>query len=274
VDFPEDDPKLIARLILFLYMDHFPAWNHTSDNQEGSAWTYPNRQREGCPVLTTKWMDSLRSLLHLSDNVFINGSDAEIYEQDYGESLATVVSVHALAVKMDVPKLATAAQQEYLKAKTGLPHSNCVDRREDDFLTSIKIVYQTTLDTDRSLRDIALFAVQRRLAKLRECISKDLEDDEDTKFRETLSSTPEFAVELLTFNQHGKAVQCNKCKRMSAAILYCACGMRGLCGYGDCVNKAYWTDFKCILCGGAGIHASAKLGPPLFEDSLQDCATM
>lgn len=278
MNFPEDDPKLIVRLILFLYTKYFPEW--------GSC----NSRREVYMAPITMWMCYILRLLHPFDTAFINSSDAEIYEQDCRESLATVALVHALAVKMDVPKLAMTAQQEYLKARIVLPHSKCVDSSEKDFLASIKIVYQTTLDTDRSLRDFALFAVQSRLAKLRKCISKDQEgDDEDIMFREMLSSTPEFAVELLTFNQHGKQFRkmlfmpefagasrtsgksfgCDQCKRTSYGSYSCACGMQDRCGYIDCTNKLYWTPITCIFCVRDSMLRSARL-----EDLLLGEASM
>jgi hypothetical protein len=139
VDFPEDDLQLIARLILFLYTGYLPSWSQDSQEQEG------------CPAPTMRWMGSLRKMLRPSEDVFINCFDEEIYEQDHGESMATVVLLHALAVKLDVLKLEMEARMEYLIAKTRLPYSKCVGGRGNDFLNSLKLVYQKTLDTDRIL---------------------------------------------------------------------------------------------------------------------------
>jgi hypothetical protein len=262
VNFPEDDPKLMARLILFLYTEDFPAWDYSEPQLP--AWN--RHQQKACPASTTKWMNSLRSLLHSSDRtdtVFINSSHAKIFEKDYRESLTTIVLIHTLAVKMEVPKLEIKVRQEYLKVTSGLPHSKCKKSGETDFLTSIKTIYRTTSDTDRSLRDIALFAVQGRLKRLRECTATKGEgDDDDKNFRKTLLSMPEFAVELLTFNQRGRSFWCDHCKRRSFGNYVCACGMRDLCGDSLCIYRLKWKGVGCRYCAIAGRVRTAKAEDP------------
>ncbi|ERF68885.1 hypothetical protein EPUS_04537 [Endocarpon pusillum Z07020] len=151
VDFPEDDPKLIARLIFFLYTEYYPVWK--PGQAQGNART----------VASSKWMKSLRELLH-SEDIFINKEQGEIYESVGTESLATDTWMHELAGRLDVPKLAAEAQKNYGQAISRLEALHTMGSEDyclmEDFATSVKVVYQTTSATDRRLRDIALFSVQ------------------------------------------------------------------------------------------------------------------
>jgi hypothetical protein len=132
VDFPEDDPKLIARLILFLYMDYYPVRNNKTAGLDDS------------PAPVVEWMGSLRRLLRPSNDIFVHPLDAHIFKLLGTESMTTDVLMHALADKYEAPKLATKARQDYLHAIIRLDR----DESMGDFVTSVRIVYQKTSNTD------------------------------------------------------------------------------------------------------------------------------
>ena len=66
VNFPDDDPKVIARLILFLYTNHYPHNYlplHEADSRSANE----------------TWFKGLRTLLSASDDNFIHKTDAESF---------------------------------------------------------------------------------------------------------------------------------------------------------------------------------------------------
>lgn len=226
MDFPKDDPKLIARLILFLYTEYYPVWK--PGQAQGNART----------VASSKWMKSLRKLLH-SEDIFINKEQGEIYESVGTESMATDTWMHALADRLDVPKLAAEAQKNYGQAISRLEALHTMGSEDyclmEDFATSVKVVYQTTSATDRRLRDIALFSVQDCLSWLWSSSLADI-DEQDELLLGLLRSTPEYAIELLAIDIKRVVVWCELCQRKSSVVNLCSCGMRGLCGRNDCTT--------------------------------------
>ncbi|KAF7504601.1 hypothetical protein GJ744_002028 [Endocarpon pusillum] len=244
VDFPEDDPKLIARLILFLYTEYYPVW------KPGQA------QGNAGKVASSQWMKSLRELLH-SEDIFINKEQGEMCESMGTESMAIDTWMHALADRLDVPKLAAEAQKNYGQARSRMEDLCSVE----DFAASVKVVYQTTSTTDRRLRDIALFSVQEDLGWLQRSSSVTDTDEEDEWLLDLLRSTPEYAIQLLAIDVKRVVVWCELCQRKISVVNLCSCGMRGLCGDVDCTTGA-WTSISCWLCGKTGGWRKATMDDP------------
>lgn len=195
-----------------------------------------------------KWMESLCRLLGPSEDIFIHPSDTEDFSRNKSESMATDAAMHAIADEYNVPKLAMEARKSYLQAETRLTEDRALHRSLDDFLNSVKIVYQTTTDTYRRLRDIALFVVQGRLNTLRLSVTEHDDDEEDGLLRGFLTSAPRYALELLTTDLQSTHVVCNKCQGTSFPEPHlCDCGMRGICGDKDCA-AGNWTNVTCTFC--------------------------
>ena len=156
--------------------------------------------------------------------------------------------MHAIADRLDVPKLVTAAHKNYSLAQARLDQTGNLE----GFVQSVRVVYTTTSSTDRRLRDIALFAIQWDLAYLHKSENEEDDDEEDKLIRELLASTPQYALELLTIDVSYIHTWCQRCRRKYAhTATTCACGMRGICGDMDCTNGD-WSNIECSMCEHVG----------------------
>lgn len=240
MDFPEDDPKLIARHILFLYTKYYP---HEIGDRDVHASLEANEV----------WFKCLRALLSPSDDIFVHEREVEIFEEWSADGLATDATMHALADRFDVPKLAFEARKNYLRAKMVLEDYRC----PRDFVQSVKVVYTTTRSTDRRLRDIALYAVQQDLESLRKSENETDDHEGNQIIRRLLVSTPQYALELLTIDLGLCHIWCEKCQmKYFCATSPCACGMRGVCGNESCTDED-WSNMTCKFCDNVGICRKA-----------------
>lgn len=133
VDFPDDDPKSIARLILFLYTEYYPVWIKDANDEDSSP-------------RTAEWFGCLQSLLD-SSRRSVDSENVEDAKVEQAGSMAIDASVHALADRLDIPKLAVEARKPYLQARNRLTENGLLPELWQDFFNSVKIVYDTTLDT-------------------------------------------------------------------------------------------------------------------------------
>jgi BTB/POZ domain len=242
VDFPEEDPKLIARLILFLYTNYYPLWQnpyHEGDEQKANA----------------KWFKALRSLLAPSDDPFLLPVEAKGFPDSYGDSLAIDAAMHNLADKYDIPKLAVEARRNYMQARKRLI---CWYPVFEVFAESVKIVYQTTTPTDRRLRDIALLVGQDTLEDMRVIREFEEEAEDGPLMKELLMGTPEFALELLTIDLKIVRVVCDDCETPYFVSDICDCGGRGICGKKKCTDDP-WKGMRCNFCQKVGGCRRPKL---------------
>jgi hypothetical protein len=231
VTFPEDDPKVIARLILFLYTSYY-------------LHKTPDTDADDDLDANETWFNCLRSLHRPSDDVFIYETDAKIFEAWNIDGLATDAKMHALADRLDVPKLATEARKNHLQAKVRLESYEYLE----EFFQSVTVVYATTSSTDRRLRDIAVFAIHKQLDALQDSENENGDTKEDDLLRKLLVSTPQYTLELLTINVKKFHVWCDAChKKFTRTATTCACGMRGFCGDEDCRNGD-WSNIECVTC--------------------------
>ncbi|ERF68890.1 hypothetical protein EPUS_04542 [Endocarpon pusillum Z07020] len=121
VTLKEDDPQMVARLIVFLY-----------------SWTYPMTGKDA-----KKSADSVRRLLASNDQAY--------QDQSEDENLLTFhASLYGVADKFECESLKENCQKAYIRALHGsfsIP----------DFISSINVVYETTPETDIGLRKWAVF---------------------------------------------------------------------------------------------------------------------
>ncbi len=204
------------------------------------------------PAAGAKWWEPLRRLFCSSGNIFIHEGDAKIFKLEERESMATNSLIHALADRLEVPKLARAARNDYLQAGNRLIEAGTTTDFVEDFTNSVRVVYQTTSDTDRRLRDITLFACQERLKTLQKSVCEKTESASDGLLLELLRSTPEFALELLKIDMRRTLFWCVKCQKKSSGPGPCICGMRGICGQNLCFLTAAWIGIRCTHCKKSG----------------------
>ncbi len=120
----EDDPKMIARFIVFLYSLTYPM---TSNEAKLSA-------------------DSVRQLLVSSSQTYCDQSAHE-------NLLAFHASLYGVADKFECESLKEACKNAYVRAlrrRFSIP----------DFISSINVVYETTPEADTGLRKWAVFVAQ------------------------------------------------------------------------------------------------------------------
>lgn len=181
VNFPDDDPKSIARLILFLYTENYPLWRKYTLLEDSSP-------------RTAEWFECLQSLLR-SSKTSNHSEKVEDTEVEQAGSMATDASIHALADRLEVPKLAIEARKSYLQARTRIAEARLLPELWQDFFSSVKIVYDTTLESDRRLRDVCLFTMETQLQILQAHGIQGGEEDHSTDvlIRELLASVPRYA---------------------------------------------------------------------------------
>jgi hypothetical protein len=121
----DDDPALVARLLVYLYGEVYPVGD------------------EGQEV----WGNSLGKLF---------GGDTEVPENSSGSSdqpLSLHAALYGLADKYGCPSLKHDCQQAYIKTLQG-------DFSLADFISSINVVYETTPEGDDGLRKWAVWVAQ------------------------------------------------------------------------------------------------------------------
>lgn len=215
VHFPEDNPKLIARLILFLYTNHYP---RIADGDEDDCKVAADRNE--------RWFSSLRSLLNQSTDIFNLSFEDETLQTWDTDSMLVHALMHALADKFDVPNLLEQARRNYDQA------AKCFQVGRvcfNDFAESVKIVYRTTGNDDRRLRDITLSAARVELEVMRNADTEEDPDEQNVLFRDLLLSTPEYAVELLITNLRKTPVKCQTCQDTDFQRNKCSCGLGDDC---------------------------------------------
>lgn len=238
MEFVEEDPKLIARLLLFLYTNYYPHMIGFVDAHES-------------PNANQIWFEHLRALLSPSDDTSVHEADDKVFRKWQMDGMATNAAIHALADRLDVSGLAMKARKAYLQAEPRIHEDHDFEGFED-FAQSIRVVYSTTSSIDRRLRDIALFAMLACLHGLRRSENENDDDEEARLTRKLLASTPQYALELLTMDVSKCHTWCEKCQMKSPSTAgTCFCGMRGICGQSECADEK-WSIVRCGNCMEVG----------------------
>ncbi|KAF7504609.1 hypothetical protein GJ744_002036 [Endocarpon pusillum] len=205
VTLEEDDPQMVARLIVFLY-----------------SRTYPMTGKDA-----KKSADSVRRLLASNDQAYRDQSEDE-------KLLTFHASLYGVADKFECHELKELCQNAYI---WGLHGSFSIP----DFISSIKVVYETTPETDIGLRKWAVFVAQGYKAMLQSHPS----------FKALFMSTPDFGWELATAYTEDQKYWCTRCEADTLQDYACICGQNGIClGNDDCILES--SEFWCGECGTFG----------------------
>ena len=213
-DLPDDDPKMVARLLLFLYTRRYPVRGTEEWQELDNEHYYAHRKQ-------------LASVIGCNDN------EDEIPRI----SLCVEATVHGLAEKYVVPrlkKLSIEAYQASAKIKVWSPQTI------EQFTRSIKIVYSTTKPSDQ-LRDFVIWKTQ----------IKYLTKPYFNAFQELFTSNGDFAWDLVTRCKSKTWVWCKVCE--ASVMLFqrdCMCGMMGFCQQSAVCGK--WEDLMCTTCHTIG----------------------
>lgn len=114
--------------------------------------------------------------------------------------------MYTLGDKYDIPKL-----REYAKNELQLKLSTSSSLR--NFFQSIYIVYESTPENDRSLRNVVVMATRLRMERIV------TNDTSKSDFADVVKNLPEFAVDLFTdIALKPEVVGCGKCGVQRAAV--------------------------------------------------------
>lgn len=157
----------------------------------------------------------------------IPASDTEPEAEDTWISQAnTNVQVYALAEKYEVPDLKKLAQDRIEQALM-LAHKSLGTSIEEEILSEIPFIYNTTPDSDRGLRNPVLEYVQKNWVRL----------SESRELKNVFVEAPMFGIELVTaMNQ--PCMYKGTCRRCGATDKWTAQRVRCLCGWAETVLGA------------------------------------
>lgn len=159
---------------------------------------------------------------------------AFFYDSDYDNELPdgtelSLFQLHtrmfALADQYDIPNLCVVAARKYF--------SQCdTSWKPMEFLASVRVVYETTPSSIKTLRHLVCKAIRKHLPQM-------LEDESvSKKYEETVIENPEFASDLLRIYVHNPLYgNCGTCRSsqpmetLQARCKKCGKGNSGLCLY-------------------------------------------
>lgn len=150
-----------------------------------------------------------------------------LYSSTYRSSnVALHVEMYAMGAKFDLPRLCQFAKDRF-KANVPTPtmHASVDDLRYGSLIPVIPRIYETTPDSNKGLRTIAVWNVRKDF----ECYSS--RPDLKGKFREILQSTWSFTEDLLQdFAARpliGRCSSCGPAQALKATKKSCAaCGLQ------------------------------------------------
>lgn len=218
VDLPDDDPKIVARLLLFLYTGGYPV--HLTEE-----WHRLNNENYYA------YRKQLASVIRCNDN------EDEIPTS----SLCVEAAVHGIAEKYVVPRLKELSAEAYQECMDAKWNKRCPETIAE-FIRSIKIVYNTTKPSDR-LRDFVVWQTQIDY----------LTTVHFRAFQELFTSNGDFAWDLVAKGKAKQWVWCNRCKgnvQLRHFERYCLCGMMGFCYESDVCGN--WEKLMCTDCYKVG----------------------
>ena len=234
----DEDPALVARAILFMYGGSYP-----TTNISGSP------QHPECHQFTT-----IEDIYH--DERFENS-------QFFLHRLCLHTLMYALGDKYGMVALKDYSRYRFLLAFTGNDENDPGEETEwddDDILEAmkaedddvwqelapiIKLVYSTTPDSDRGLRNIVVQLVLLRTWRTHLSMILEL-----PAFRDLLMDLPELQWEMITMPISMRQYDCTSCKDGDTVLTIaqkCACGKIGSCRKRQCAESAMKNTF-CVNC--------------------------
>jgi hypothetical protein len=226
---PDDDPKIVARLLVYLYTKSYPILGRSKwldlDNEHYYAYRKKLAFLMGC-----------------------NDSNDDIPKT----SLSVEVAVHGLAEKYMIPKLKQLSREAYqmiVQRQAWCPQAT------QQFITSISTIYKTTRPSD-PLREFVVWMTQRE-HWMRPSFSA---------FQELISSEGSFAWDLASKGMARPWVWCRDCgAALDLPREICQCGMMGYCVQSVVCGK--WKMLACPVCGMIGQCQSEE--PAVFRQAAQ-----
>ncbi|OAL01024.1 hypothetical protein IQ06DRAFT_136109 [Phaeosphaeriaceae sp. SRC1lsM3a] len=169
IDLPEDDPEMIRRLITYLYLGDYDPSNSWDPHkfkdidQQGSTTTTSSTYHPRLKAFGTSATDpcaclapNLRNIVQLPKTIGSNASSLPtctkaVDEVQVANPLTIHATMYALGDKYHVQGLCELAKEKFESCLQHHAHS-------EDFVSAVQIVYSSTPDSNRNLRDSVLGA--------------------------------------------------------------------------------------------------------------------
>jgi hypothetical protein len=187
---PDNDPEIMARLLLFLYTRQYPVFDqghwHDLENEHYCAYRKQLAFVIGC-------------------------NDGDVPKP----SLHIEAAVYGLAEKYIVPEPKKLCRDAYRKTANRMFFTHAVD----EHIASIRIIYNTTKPSDE-MRDLVAWMMQ--------CYRK--AKPSFGAFQELIRSEADFASDIASKGMAKRWVWCVRCEKcVGLPIKSCVCGMMGVC---------------------------------------------
>ncbi|KPI44076.1 uncharacterized protein AB675_6367 [Cyphellophora attinorum] len=219
IDLPEDDPDILARLLLYVYAGQYEF---------------------GCPQESGSQLPALRNI-------------STTFKLDLPQVFDIVmvhIKIFAAAVKYDITPLRDQARKCFVHSFGQRAEQVCFDKfpRLQDLISA---VYNTTPSHESELRDLCVIEAMHERENCKEC-----RDVGSTTLLDTFEAVPEFCADMACCwcdSLEGPAYNCTSCEfNVNWIIRPCACKRwRGICTKKACVEARTATTVCCV-CGAKG----------------------
>ena len=228
IDLVEDDPGIVARMLIYLYNPGLYESTCNSSDYYGRTFASEMERRVN----------------------FMKPDECE----GFSDRATIHAQLHGLSKKYDIPDLALASSERFVEhVKRTHDYESWHENSEClvDLIDAIKVVYGLEQDSDRILQEAVVYLARIFAKKVTMYeLHEDLDMEENIRsFRDLLSSASDFAWDLVTLDFEKARFACDWCEHefTSSQVLdtaMCECAHRGLCGL--CVNI---SKLACPVCG-------------------------
>jgi hypothetical protein len=187
---------------------------------------------------------------------------ANVAQSEEDNPLTFHASLYGIAEKYQCPSLKEASQNAYIRALHG--NFSIVD-----FISSIKVVYETTPEAERGLCKWAVFVSQGYKEMLQPHPS----------FKSLFMCRPDFTWDLVTAYMERRRFWCLSCKADTYPEgLGCICGNSGMCWANDRCSEEDYDYLWCPQCEQSdvvkpcGLAAACDNARSYFESEPVDKA--
>lgn len=243
VELIDDDPDIVARMLIYLYSPLYYTGLAEWD-EEPDGTTFPEARRR-------------QALLIPDDKSCVN--------KTYLDPLAVHAKLHGLSYKYDIPDLTKLSTKRFCETVSHMAvlasEMSIYPEFLEDLMVTIKITYGSEQVSDQTLRDATVYLARAFVKFTLSGIPDDISQAKDNMeaLQEVISSISDFAWDMISIHFDSSKFACDYCQSEfeiesgGADQIECVCSQRGLCG-----NCASVSKLECIDCGWKGGCRSIK----------------
>ena len=210
IDFSSEVQAFIEAMLLFLYQGDYPDIDVASVEDESQDFeNFRIEPNDDATIQDQSHKDqpeeSLSTAPHLGDS---DSNPSEVDEEAQAQycyvalhKLSYHIQVYAMGDRFDIPPLQDLAKRKYHHVLMPL----LIQELLLPFLETVPLIYNTTHENNRALRDVALVHIMQRKDEIsEEAVLK-------AEFLKTVTSTPQFASDLLLREWSASGNACEIC---------------------------------------------------------------